>query len=164
MPRVAQTGSPESHASVTPKPRSTMAWAAGLGMGLLAVAGWSAFAHGVADQQRLRAERDRLSAEAADLRASREQLAGVYVKALAQLASAQTQLAATQNELAMVRSRSASLPPAGTPPPAISATRTPPAPVPSPNKARAASAGGRVGAPPPIPPYLRVFLPPSPRA
>src|SRR3954464_3011327 len=40
MPCVAQTGSPESRGSVPPQSRSPVAWAAGLVIGLLAVAGW----------------------------------------------------------------------------------------------------------------------------
>src|SRR3954469_206052 len=122
-------------------------------MGLLAVAGWGAFAYGIADQQRL-------SEQAADLRASREQLAEVYVKDLEQLATAQNEVAVLRSQVARLQSQSVSPPQVATPQPAVSGSRTPPDPVPSPKQSPAASAGGRAGAPPPIPPFLRVFLPP----
>ena len=157
MPWVAQTGSSESRGSIIPQARSLVAWAAGLVMGLLAVAGWGALAYGIADQQRL-------SEQAADLRASREQLAEVYVKALEQLAAAQNEVVMLRSQMAKLRSQSVSPPQVVAPQPAVSVTRTPPAPVPSPKKSPAASAGGRAGTPPPIPPFLRVFLPQPSRA
>jgi hypothetical protein len=157
MPCVAQTGSPKSRGSITPQSRSPVAWAAGLVMGLLAVAGWGAFAYGIADQQRL-------SEQAADLRASREQLAEVYVKALEQLAAAQNEVVMLRSQVARLQSQPVSPTQVVAPQPAVSVTRTPPAPVPSPKKSPAASAGGQAGAPPPIPPFLRVFLPQPPRA
>jgi len=157
MPWVAQTGSSESRGSIIPQARSLVAWAAGLVMGLLAVAGWGALAYGIADQQRL-------SEQAADLRASREQLAEVYVKALEQLAAAQNEVVMLRSQMARLQSQPVSPPQVATSQPAGSVTRTPPAPVPSPKISPAASAGSRAGAPPPIPPFLRVFLPQPPRA
>src|SRR3954465_1035036 len=96
---VAQTGSPESRGSITPQSRSPVAWAAGLVMGLLAVAGWGAFAYGNVDQQRL-------SEQAAGLRASREQLAEEYVKALEQLAAAQNEVVMLRSQVARLQSQS----------------------------------------------------------
>ena len=106
MPWVAQTGSSESRGSIIPQARSLVAWAAGLVMGLLAVAGWGALAYGIADQQRL-------SEQAADLRASREQLAEVYVKALEQLAAAQNEVVMLRSQMARLQSQPVSPPTGG---------------------------------------------------
>jgi hypothetical protein len=46
MAELTQSGSPESHESLAPKPRSSMPWAPlSLGMGLLALGGWGTFAY-----------------------------------------------------------------------------------------------------------------------